>query len=80
MKDLVDFIKSFDMHTIIIVGVAFLWFSSGINSRLDIIQKDFSDLRSEMNDIKRDMAVIKAVLVMRNLMPSELCKHEDLKK
>jgi hypothetical protein len=41
----------------------------------------FWTLNEKMNDkfnsIEKDLAVIKAVMVMRNIMPNELCQHEQ---
>jgi hypothetical protein len=33
-------------------------------------------LTSKFNNLEKDMAVIKAVLVMKNIMPAELAKKE----
>ncbi len=35
MKDLMDFIKTFDLHTIIVVGIAFWWLNSGLGARIE---------------------------------------------
>lgn len=34
-------------------------------------------MNGKFNDIEKDTAVIKAVLIMRNIMPAELAKHYD---
>jgi hypothetical protein len=37
-------------------------------------------LNGKFNDIEKDIAIMKTVLVIRNIMPSELAKcHEDKK-
>jgi len=64
MKDIVDFIKGFDLHTIITVAVAFWWLNGSIHKiedRLDVIEKD--------------MAVIKTVLQLHNILPQTIAKH-----
>ena len=41
----------------------------------------FNSIDSRFSQIEKDLAVIKAVLVMKNIMPNELCKtHEQDKK
>lgn len=77
MKDLLDFIKGFDFHTIIIVGIAFFYLNSNMNGNLEIIQKDVSLLKNDMSELKTDMAVIRAVLVMKNIMPIELAANQN---
>lgn len=41
MKDTIDFLKGFDLHTIIVVGVAFWWLHS-----------DIQDVKAETQMIK----------------------------
>ena len=66
MKDMYDFMKTFDMHTIIVVGVAFFW-----------LNEQLKEIRNDIQDIKKEVAVIKTVLVMKNIMPAEMtCKEE----
>ena len=36
----------------------------------------FNDIEKEMAIIKTEVAVIKAVMIMKNIMPSELACHE----
>jgi len=33
-------------------------------------------MNGKFNEIEKDIAVMKAVLVMKNIMPNELCKGE----
>lgn len=33
-------------------------------------------MNGKFNDIEKDIAIIKTVLVMKNIMPAELCKKE----
>jgi hypothetical protein len=35
----------------------------------------FSDVENRFNQLEKDIAVIKAVMVMKNIMPSELCQN-----
>lgn len=76
MKDLFDFLKSFDLHTIITVGVAFWWLNSSMNTKLDVIQKDIISVKTEMNDFKTDIAVIKTVLLMKEMASSHNVNKE----
>ncbi len=67
MKDIVDFIKGFDLHTIITVGVAFWWLNGSIaevENRLDVIEKD--------------MAVIKTVLQLHKILPDNMALNTKL--
>ena len=65
MKDMYDFLKSFDLHTIIIVAIAFYFLNGNINA-----------LSKELNEVKTDLKVIKTVLCMKNIMPSELATNK----
>jgi hypothetical protein len=61
MKDIYDFIKSFDLHTIIVVSIAFYFLNGNI-----------SQLAKEVQEIRSDLRVIRTVLVMKNIMPTEM--------
>ncbi len=69
MKDLADFIKSFDYHTVIIVGVAFWFLNSNMESKLMKIENDLSQLKTEVQ-------IIKTVLVMKEILPAHLSVKE----
>ena len=63
----------FKKHTdaVIVVGsiiASMLW----MNGKFNEIDKQFST-------IEKDIAVIKAVLIMKQILPSELAKHEGEK-
>jgi len=68
MKDIYDFIRSFDMHTIIVVGIAFYF----LNGNIIEVSKEVNSVKSEINEIKSEIKVIKTVLCMKNIMPAEL--------
>ncbi len=71
MKDIYDFIRSFDMHTIIIVGLAFWWLNGSMNEQ-------FKEIRSELTEVKSDVRVIKTILVMKGIMNNDLaCEIKD---
>lgn len=36
-------------------------------------------MNGKFNDIEKDIAIIKTVLVLKNIMPAELCKNEEMK-
>ncbi len=40
----------------------------------------FNDIEREIYNLKTDVAVMKAVLLMKNIMPSELCKKQETEK
>lgn len=56
MKGIYDFIKSFDLHTIIIVGIAFFWLNGSLKSEIN-------DVKTDIAELKRDMVVVKTVLL-----------------
>lgn len=66
MKDLYDFMKEFDLHTIIIVGVAFWWLNGSI-----------SEIKKDLIEVKSDLRVVKTVLIMKDMMPKELAKQQQ---
>jgi hypothetical protein len=68
MKDLVDFIKGFDLHMLITVGVAF-WF---LNSNI-------TGLSNRMDHLEKDVAVIKTVLITKGIMPESFAKKQEQK-
>ena len=37
-------------------------------------------MNSRFNELEKDITIIKTVLIMKNIMPSELCKNTDDKK
>ena len=39
----------------------------------------FTDVEKDISSLDKDIAVIKAVLIMKNVMPSELCKNVEEK-
>jgi len=55
MKDLYDFIKSFDMHTIIVVGIAF-WF----------IQGSIKEVDQKVNNLSERVARIEGILITKD--------------
>lgn len=67
---MVDFIKGFDLHTIIIVGVAFFWLNSSLSGRM-------SDIEKRLDTIEKDMAVIKTVLTIHKLIPDCVVKNNS---
>ena len=72
MKDIVDFIKGFDYHTIIIVAVAFWWFNGQIKQDLKVIETEIALIKRDVSELTKEVAVIKAVLIMKNVMPAEM--------
>lgn len=68
MKDIVDFIKGFDLHMLITVGVAF-WF---LNSNI-------TELSTRLDHLEKDVAVIKTVLITKGIMPESFAKKTEEK-
>ena len=65
-----EWIKKHTDTVIIITSIAssMLW----MNGKFNDIDKQFSE-------IEKEIAIIKTVLVMRNILPSELAKHQEEK-
>lgn len=40
----------------------------------------FEKVNERLSIVERDLSIIKAVLIMKNIMPNELAKHEEQKK
>jgi len=70
MKDLIDFIKEFDLHTIIIVGVAFWFLNGNINTSMEVVV-------SRLDHLEKDVAVIKTVLITKGIMPESFAKNKE---
>jgi hypothetical protein len=57
------------VDTVIIIGAiitSMLWMNG-----------KFNDVEKEVNGLKTDIAIIKTVLIMKQIMPVELAKHEE---
>lgn len=52
MNDLVEFIKSFDLHTIIVVGIAFLWLNSSMNTQFKELDQKINNLTERVSKIE----------------------------
>jgi hypothetical protein len=37
----------------------------------------FSNINNKFTSLEKDIAIIKTVLIMKNILPSELCKEKD---
>lgn len=95
MKDIYDFLKTFDLHTIIIVGIAFYWLHGNIQeSNVELqgkiaalegkmqgvntgLQGSIQDIKTQIGDLRQDMAVLKTVLIMKDVMPKEIAKCKE---
>jgi acetyl-CoA carboxylase carboxyltransferase component len=59
------------VDTVIILGAfgaSLLW----MNGKFNDVEKDIGSLKTEI-------AVMKAVLIMKNIMPPEICKNKEVK-
>jgi hypothetical protein len=52
-----------------IIG-SMLW----MNGKFNEIDKKFNDVQVQFKEIEREIAIIKTILVMKNIMPAELAK------
>jgi hypothetical protein len=58
--------------TIVILS-SFAWCFWTLNEK---VNDKFSVLSKEISEVKTDVAIIKTVMLMKNIMPSELACHE----
>jgi hypothetical protein len=65
-----DLLKKHADTCVILAGVigSFLWMNGSIN-----------DVKKEVAHLQKDVAIVKTVLLMKNIMPPELAKKEDKK-
>jgi hypothetical protein len=70
MKDLVDFVKEFDFHTIIIVAVAFWFLNGNINTSIE-------NVMIRLDRLEKDVGVIKTVLITKGIMPESFAKNRE---
>ena len=69
IKDTLDFLKGFDWHNVVTIGVCFYFLHGQI-----------ADLRIEVLDIKQEVEMIKTVLITKGIMPECFAhKVEDIK-
>lgn len=57
MKDVVDFIKGFDLHTIIIVGIAFWLLNGSLGSRIDKLEERVTSIDARLSRIEGAFSV-----------------------
>jgi hypothetical protein len=69
MKDLYDFIKGFDLHTIIVVGIAFWWLNGNIKE-LD------SRLSEKINNLSERVARIEGILSHQGYCATNVSEKE----
>ncbi len=64
------------VDTVIILAAftaSVLW----MNGRFNEVDKQFSEVDKQFSEIHQELAVLKAVLIMKNIMPVELAQIED---
>ena len=63
------------------INERFVSHEKNMDTRFSSFEKNmdarFSIVDSRFSNVEKDIAVIKAVMVMKNMMPSELCKKEE---
>jgi hypothetical protein len=65
MKDLYDFIKGFDLHTIIVVGIAFWWLNGNI-----------IELDRRVNNLSERVARIEGILTHQGYCATNVSEKE----
>lgn len=64
------------VSAILIIMIGFNWNTSNqfqsIDTRLNILDDRLYCLEKDMGEIKTDLAVVKTVLIMKNILPQEL--------
>ena len=78
MKDIVDFIKGFDLHAIITVGVAFWWLNSSLNGSINELEMSMQNIEKRLGIIEKDVAVIKTVLQLHKILPDNFVKGDSV--
>jgi hypothetical protein len=70
-----DFLKKHADTVAIIGGIltSVLW----MNGKFNDVDKKFNEMDKKFSTIEKDMAVIKTVLIMKEIMPDKLAKHEE---
>ena len=67
------------VDTVIILGsfaAAVLW----MNGRFNEVDVRFSNVEARFSKLEQDMAVMKTVLLMKDIMPKELVKTHEVKE
>lgn len=68
------------VDTVVVLGgilASVLWMNGKFNEidkRFSIVEKDMAVLKS---DVEKEIAIIKAILIIKNLMPVELAHHVE---
>jgi hypothetical protein len=71
MKDLMTLMKDHaDSIAVIVTVVGALYF---VKSDID---KQFTEIRIEMSEMNKDIAILKTVMIMHKIMPAEMAKAE----
>lgn len=78
MKDLLDFIKAFDLHTIIIVAIAFWWLNGNVLSKIDKLDQKITKLDERVTDVDRRLSRIEGIMSVKNVcMIPEIQTHQE---
>ena len=68
------------VSAILLIMIGFNWNTSNqfqsIETRLNILDDRLYCLEKDMGEIKTDLAVVKTVLIMKNILPQELAANE----
>lgn len=73
-----DTLKKHYETLMILGGMASLLIASciWINNQFRTVDRQFSEVQKEIGLLKSDMAVIKTILIMKDIMPKELATKE----
>jgi hypothetical protein len=72
MEDVVDFVKGFDLHTIIIVAIiivaiAFWWMNGNINEKLERLSFRIDRIETRLSDVEMRLSRIEGAFSVRNV-------------
>lgn len=62
------------VDTVVFLGgilSAFIW----MNSQFSAVRKDILGVKTELDEMKTDIAVMKTVMIMKGIMPEALAKN-----
>jgi hypothetical protein len=79
MKENFKFLKN-HADTIVVLGgllASIIWMNGTMNSFKDEIRIDIKEMHNDMAEIKTQIAIIKTVLIMKDIIPEKLANTEE---
>jgi len=80
MKDIYDFMKGFDLHTIIIVAIAFWWMNGNINEKLEKLSLRIDRIEIRLSDVEMRLSRIEGAFSVRNVCLLDESKIKSTEK